>query len=464
VGPRSGSKTGPETGLPGIARALLIYVGLAVVPMVVGVVVALSTGSAVSAGDDTPPGDPAGEIPSASRLLLAIAFVCMATVAGGWLAKWLRQPQAVGQMIVGLAIGPSLLGRLAPGFESWLFPVGTAQILALFGGIGAIFFIFLVGLDFSLAELRRSGMSTVVLGQATMAIPFLTGAVLAVGLTALGEAPPDNGMAFNMFIAVAMSVTALPVLAHILRERGLDQSPVGAFGIASAAICGATAWCFLAVTLAIASHRSVSGALLATFVVALFALAMWFVARPLLARLDERGEGGSAIPLLALLGMLLAALATDWLGAHAIFGAFLAGLIFPRSAGYRTINFKIEGLVEWFLLPMFFVSVGLQTKIDLIGSPRDLLIFLLVLATAIASKSLATVLVARLLGIGWRSSSLLAAMMNCRGITELIVLNIGLHAGILNQKLFTILTLMTILTTMITGPALDLINRLNGRG
>lgn len=443
-----------------VARALIIYVGLIVLPVALGVTVALVAGTPLAPDQDASTAEPPGEIPSLGRLLLAITFVCMATVAGGWLAKWLRQPIAVGQMIAGLVIGPSLLGWLAPGFESWLFSVGTAQILALFGSIGAIFFIFLVGLDFPLGELRRSGMSTIVLGQGAMAIPFLFGAVLAVGLTSLGEAPSQGGMAFNLFIAVSMSVTALPVLAHILRERGLDQTPIGALGIASSAITGATAWCFLAFTLAIDSSTSALGAIIATFVVALFALAMWFVARPVLARHEKRTAGGIATPLLAVLAMLLAALVTHSLGAHAIFGAFLAGLIFPRSLTYRTINSKVEGMVEWFLLPMFFVSIGLQTKIGLLGSARDLLICLGIVVTAIVSKTLATVVVARVLDIGWHSTSLLTAMMNCRGITELIALNVGLHAGILNQKLFTMLTIMTIVTTMITGPALDLLNRL----
>lgn len=456
------SRTAPEIGSRAVGRTLAIYAGLVVIPAVFGIVIAFIAAGSVS-GSAAAVDEPAGQIPTLSRLLFAIAFVCMAGVAGSWLAKLLRQPQAVGQMIAGLAIGPSLLGRFAPEFSAWLFPAGTAQILALFGGVGAIFFIFLVGLDFSWPELRRSGLSTVLLGQATMAIPFLGGAILAVGLSRLGEAPAHDPMAFNLFIAVAMSVTALPVLAHILRERGLDQSPLGAVGIAAAAICDATAWCVLAVTLAIAGSGSASGALLAMAGVALFAVAMWFLARPAWARLDSRAAPGSTTPLLALLGMLVAALVTDSLGAHAIFGAFLAGLIFPRSANYRTINSKIEGVVEWFLLPMFFVSTGLQTKIGLLDSGHDVLILLVVLGTAIASKSLATALLARLVGYGWRSTAQLAAMMNCRGITELIVLNIGLHAGLLNQKLFTVLTVVTIITTMITGPALDLIGRLNGR-
>lgn len=443
-----------------VARNLLIYVSLVAVPAVSGVVLCLAFAGDGPFDEVTSEAVPAGEIPSPLLLLLAIAVVTVAAAIGGWVARRLHQPQVVGQMIAGLAIGPSLLGRLAPGFDAWLFSPGTAQILALFGGIGAIFFIFLVGLDFPLAELRRSGMSTVVLGQGTMAIPFLAGSLLAVALTRLGEATAGGGVVFSLFIALAMSVTALPVLAHILRERGLDQSRTGAMGIASAAVCDTTAWCLLAVVLALAHSTSTSGAFIATFLVVLFALVMWFGLRPALAKLEGKTSSGSAKPALALGGMLLASLTTESLGAHAIFGAFLAGLIYPRSASFRTINSRIEGLVEWFLLPMFFASVGLQTKIGLLDSVRDLLICLLILVVAIVSKTVGTVLVARLLGVGWHDSSLLAGMMNCRGVTELIVLNIGLQAGILDQKMFTMLTIMAILTTMTTGPALDLIGRL----
>jgi Kef-type K+ transport system membrane component KefB len=333
-----------------VVRTILIYVSVVVAPAMLGVALCLAIAGDGSPGESTAEVVPAGEIPSPLRLLLAIAVVSMAAAAGGLVARWLHQPQVVGQMIAGLAIGPSLLGRLAPGVESWLFSPGTAQILALFGGVGAIFFIFLVGLDFPLAELRRSGASTVVLGQGTMAIPFLMGSLLAVALTSLGEgAPASSGIVFNLFIALAMSVTALPVLAHILRERGLDQTPTGATGIASSAVCDTTAWCFLAVVLAMAHITSPSGAFIATLLVVLFALIMWFGLRPALVRLEG--------------------------------------------------NSRIEGLVEWFLLPMFFASVGLQTKISLLNSVRDILIFLLILAVAVISKAVATVLVARALGI-----------------------------------------------------------------
>jgi Kef-type K+ transport system membrane component KefB len=254
-----------------------------------------------------------------------------------------------------------------------------------------------------------------------------------------------------------MCVTALPMLAHILRERGLDQTRVGTMGIASSVVGDATAWCILAVTLAIARSSSPYGALLSSFAVVLLAVVMWFGVRPLMARFDRRMVDGSVKPALALSLMLLAALATDLLGAHAIFGAFLVGLVVPRSESFRRINSKLDGLVEWFLLPMFFVSVGLQLRVDILDAPADLLLALYIFLAAIGSKTLSVLLMSRLLGVGWRSSTLLAAMMNCRGLTELIVLNIGLAAGILNEKLFTILAIITILTTMMTGPLLDLV-------
>lgn len=437
-----------------------VYIGAVVIPVGVGVSLCLlASGDGAAANEAAPV---VGVIPDAGRLLLAVAIVSLATIAGGLLAKALRQPLVVGQMIMGLTLGPSVLGRVAPGVEAWLFPPGTAQILLLLGGLGAIFFIFIVGLDFSQTEVRRASTTIVVLGQGTMAIPFLTGAVLAGWLGSLGELP-DDGVATRLFVALAMSVTALPVLAYILRERGLDQTPVGSLGIAASVVGNATAWLFLAVTLAIAGSSSTIGALISSCAFVAFVAALWFGARPALAFLDTKAAVGSARPVLALSVLLLAALATYALGVDAIVGAFLAGLILPRSAGYRTINSKIEGLTEWLLLPMFFVSIGLQTRIGTLESGRDILLCLVILAVAVLGKAGSALLTARALTLDWRSGAQLAAMTNCRGITTLIVLNVGLSAGILNEKLFTIFTIMAILTTMMTGPALGLIERFGQR-
>ena len=438
-----------------------MYLALAVLPLGLGVGIAF--GWAGAGAPEHPVSTGGGEIPGAARLIFAVAVVSLATVLGGLLARVLRQPLVVGQMLVGLGLGPSLLGRIAPGVEAWLFPEGTARILLLLGGLGAIFFVFMVGLDFSWAELRRSGPAIVVLGQGTVAVPFLLGALVAVGLARMGESPGGHGVAVNLFVALALSVTALPVLAYILRERGLDQTRVGTLGIGSSLVGNATAWGLLAVTLAIARSSSAAGALLACAVVVLFALAMWLVARPALAFLEDRVAIGPAQPALALSVLLLAAFATESLGVDAIVGAFLAGLVLPRSVGYRNIGTKIEGLTEWLLLPMFFVSIGLQTQVAALGSVRDILLCLGILVVAVVGKAGGTLVAARGLGMEWRSSWLLAAMMNCRGITALILLSVGQSAGLLNQKLFTIFTVVAIVTTMMTGPALDLVERLGRR-
>jgi K+:H+ antiporter len=448
-------------GLSGRNRTIAVYLTFAVLPVALGVAIAIAWAA-------TGPAEPAvsgtgGEIPGAGRLIFAVAVVSLATVAGGLLARVLRQPLVVGQMIVGLGLGPSLLGRIAPNAEDWLFPAGTTKVLLLLGGLGAVFFVFMVGLDFSWTELRRSGATIAVLGQGTVAIPFLIGAAVAGGLAGLGELPGGHGVAVNLFVALAMSVTALPVLAYILRERGLDQTQVGALGIGSSLVGNTTAWGILVVTLAIARSASTIGALLACAGVVLFALAMWFVARPALAFLDEKVAIGPVQPALALSVLLLAAYATESLGVNAIVGAFLAGLVLPRSVGFRNMNSKIEGLTEWLLLPMFFVSMGLQVHLESLGSVRDILLCLGIVVVAVIGKAGGTLLIARGLRMDWRSSGMLAAMMNCRGITALVVLSVGQSAGLLNQKLFTIFTVMAILTTMMTGPALDLLERIGQR-
>lgn len=434
-----------------------VYLLLVVLPLSLGLALAFRSGAPRSGRHAAPVA--AAVLPGPGRFLLALAVIALAALVGGLLAKLLRQPMVVGQTVIGLALGPSLLGRLAPRAEAWLFPAGLTQVLLLLGGVGAVFFVFVVGMDFSRTELRRSGASILLLGQGTMAIPFLTGALLALGLAASGELPPGDGAAVRLFVALSMSVTAVPVLASILRERGLDQTRDGALGIAASVVGDATAWCLLAVALALAHRGSTLDAALASCAVVLFAAAMWFGARPALAALDHRPLVGPVRPALALCVLLLAALVTDSLGVDAIIGAFIAGLILPRSEGYQTVNSMIDGLTEWLLLPLFFVSIGLQTQLSMLSSARDVLVCLGILAVAIAGKAGSALLVARLLRIGWRSSTLLAAMMNCRGVTELVVLNVGLSAGLLDRKLFTMLTVVSILTTMMTGPVLDAIER-----
>lgn len=447
----------PRMNIPVRTRTLAIYVLLVVLPLALGLAIAFRY-SALRSDHHVAP-TVAAVLPSPGRLLLALAVISLAALVGGLLARLLRQPMVVGQTVIGLALGPSLLGRIAPRAESWLFPTGLTQVLLLLGGIGAVFFVFVVGMDFSRPELRRSGFSILLLGQGAMAIPFLGGALLALGLAASGELPPGEDSAVRLFVALSMSVTAVPVLASILRERGLDQSRDGALGIGASVVGDATAWCLLAVALALAHSGSALGAALTSCAVVLFAAAMWFGARPALAALDRRPLVGPVRPALALCVLLLAALVTDSLGIDAVIGAFIAGLILPRSEGYQTVNSMIDGLTEWLLLPLFFVSIGLQVQLSMLSSARDLSVGLGILAVAVAGKAGATLLIARVLRIGWRSSTLLAAMMNCRGVTELVVLNVGLSAGLLDRKLFTMLTVVSVLTTLMTGPALDLIER-----
>lgn len=254
-----------------------------------------------------------------------------------------------------------------------------------------------------------------------------------------------------------MSATALPVLAHILAERHLLTSKVGALGATAAVIGDATIWCLLAITMCLVQRGSVAATIVRLGAALLFAAIMWWLVRPLLHRtLTARHDSGYAMPALLIAGLLLSALTTEHLGLHSIFGAFLVGLIVPpTSVVVHRVGVMAEGLTEWLLLPLFFAAVGARTQLDLITDPRAMVLCLAVLVIAVVSKVVSAGGAGRAVGLGWRDSAALGVMMNCRGLTELLILNIGLTAGIIDARVFALFVVMALVTTAATGPLLD---------
>ena len=400
---------------------------------------------------------------STAQLLLAVPVVGLACWAGGTLVRRIGQPAVIGELVAGIVLGPSLLGRLAPGLAHHVLPAAVLPIISALGQLGLITFMFLVGLELDLGALRGQGRTAAAVSSAGVALPFGAGALLATALYSRFAPPGVYRLPFVLFIAVAMAITAFPVLARILTDRGLDRTETGALALTCAAANDTVAWCLLAVATATAqAGGSTRHALVTLGYTALFTAAMLGVARPLLARAARRGESSAEGSLTVLLfaGICLCGLLTTEIGVNAIFGAFVLGVCLPR--GSRRIELaaaRLNGALAPVLLPLYFAVTGLSTDVGLLGGASLWLWFAAVLAVAVLGKFGGTLAAARSTGRSWRDSLTLGALMNCRGLTELIVLNTGLQLGILSPRLFTMLVLMALLTTAATAPALNLFGR-----
>lgn len=397
------------------------------------------------------------------RVLIAVtAVVALAAVCGA-LARRLRQPAVVGELVGGVLLGPTALGALFPAAQRWLFPPSAAPSLAALAQLGVILFMFLIGAELAPGALRGSGARALVIGHASMAPALLCGVLAAWALRSRFPSAQSGGLVFVLFIALCFAITAFPVLARVLSEERLVRTRIGALGIAAAGIGDITAWCLLALVVAAARQSSLGTAGAALGLVAAFALVMVLIVRPLLALLIDRiggapsgpgaGPRGTVSALLVCL-VLASGLITNAMGVHSIFGAFLAGLVMPREHPLiRDLMQRVEGVVFWVMLPLFFMTVGLQTDLNALPA-SSWLVCLGVVALAVFAKFGGTAAAAAATGDRPRNALALGAMMNCRGLTELIVLQLGLQLGVLNQQLFSIFVLMALVTTAMTGPLL----------
>ncbi|MFD6419967.1 cation:proton antiporter [Streptomyces sp. NPDC060194] len=398
-------------------------------------------------------------------VLVAVPVAILACQLGATLVKRLGQPAVIGEITMGILLGPSLLGWLWPAAQQWLFPESVLAYTAVLGQLGLLGFMFLVGLELDLGSLRGSSRTAVAVSQAGILVPLTLGALLALPL--YDRFAPD-GVAFApfaLFVAVAMAITAFPVLARILVDRGLYGTPLGALAMTCAAVDDVAAWCLLALVVALSTAGSPFDALTAAGLTVVFGALMILVVRPLLARLaaggrSERANDGVVMVLL-FSGLCVSALATDLIGVHTLFGAFLFGVATPR--GHRRVEAsaaRLRAVVVPVLLPLFFVHTGLSTEIGLlVGDPVQLLWLLALLAVAVLGKWGGATGAARLCGQSWRQSMSIGALMNCRGLTELVVLSIGLHLGVIGPALFTLLVLVALITTAITSPAVTYFQR-----
>lgn len=363
------------------------------------------------------------------------------------------QPSVIGQVIGGIVLGPSLLGQISPAASLFILPPSVAPALGVVAQLGVIIYMFLVGLELNPGLIRGQVKTTVVTAYASMVVPFALGAWLALYLHPRFAPPGVSFRNFALFLGIAMSITAFPVLARILAELRMTTTRLGVLALTCAAIGDVTAWCVLAFVVGIVQARIGNAVLIAVLTLG-FIAAMFLVIRPLFAKVSARAPSEGTIAA-ALVAMLLAALATDAIGVHAIFGAFLMGAIIPHETGLaRSLKAGLENLVTILLLPAFFAFTGLRTEIGLMSGLDEWLICGLIVLVATAGKFGGTAAAARATGLDWRHAAGLGVLMNTRGLMELIVLNVGLDLGVISPTLFTMMVVMALATTIATTPIL----------
>ncbi len=440
-------------------RTILVYIGSVLVAIALFVLIR-SHGETL-----TPPatGVAVNSVPGGAastdifwHLLLALAAVVALGRLLGWLFSRIGQPPVIGEVVGGILLGPSLLGHIAPAAYHYILPAAVAPYLGIIAQFGIILYMFLIGLHLNTDLLRSRIQATVATSHASIVVPFLFGSALALYLYpefATREVPFTN---FALFLGLAMSITAFPVLARILSDLGLTRTELGTIALTCASVDDVTAWCLLAFVVGVVQSTGQSALMIAGFTIA-FILFLFVVVRPVAARLIKaEGENLSQTTIAAaLVSMLAAALITEAIGIHAIFGAFLLGSVIPHDSKLaRALTHSLEDLVTILLLPAFFAFTGMRTEIALVSGVEEWLIVGLIIAVATVGKFGGTILAARLTGLGWKPAAVLGVLMNTRGLMELIVLNVGLELGVISQKLFTMMVLMALVTTIATTPIL----------
>jgi Kef-type K+ transport system membrane component KefB len=396
------------------------------------------------------------------HVLLALAVILVAARSVGLVFRRLGQPPVVGEVLAGILLGPSLLGRVSPPALAFLLPPVVAPYLGIIAQVGIILFMFLVGVELDPDLMRHRTQATLAISHASITVPFVLGALLALPLYPRLATRDVPFTAFALFLGVSMSITAFPVLARILRDRGIQRTRLGVIALTCAAVDDVTAWCLLALVVSVIRSRSGSALVTVLLTAAYIGLLLAGV-RPLLARLvravDHRGMTQGVMSI-AFAGLLLSALATEAIGIHAIFGAFLLGVIVPHESRIaRQLRAQLEGVVVVLLLPAFFAFTGMRTQVGLLRRPSDWLLCGLIILVASLGKFGGSTLAARLTGLSWLDAASLGVLMNTRGLVELIVLNIGLDLHVLSPALFAMLVLMALATTVATTPLLALLQR-----
>ncbi len=397
-------------------------------------------------------------------LLLQIITIIFTARTFGFLFNKIGQPTVIGEVVAGIFLGPSLMGMWFPEYTGFLFPKTSLSNLQFFSQMGLLLFMFVVGMELDLKVLRTKAKDAIVISHASIIIPYTLGMGLAYYLY-LDFAPANiNFLSFSLFMGIAMSITAFPVLARIIQERGMTKSKLGIIAITCAAADDVTAWCILAAVIAIVKAGTVMSSVFTILMAVVYVFVMLNLVRPFLKKLGEVYSNKETLSLnivAIIFGILLiSSYITEVIGIHALFGAFLAGTIMPPSFSFRRILIeKVEYVALGLLLPLFFAFSGLRTQIGLLNEGHLWGVCGIIIAVAIIGKFGGSMFAARFMGNSWRDSIAIGALMNTRGLVELVVLNIGYDLGVLSPQIFAMLVLMALFTTFMTGPVLDLIKK-----
>ena len=396
-------------------------------------------------------------------LLLQIIVIMAFARLFGFLFKKIGQPAVIGEIVAGIILGPSIVGLLFPQINHFLFPAASLGTLNFLSQIGLILFMFIIGMELDLKAIGKQAYAAVIISHASIIIPYTLGMGLAYFIYRDYAPAGISFLPFALFMGIAMSITAFPVLARILQEKGLTRSKLGAMALTCAAADDLTAWCLLAAVIALVKSGSSLSVLYTIGLAVAYVVIMLKLVRPFLERLSHvyDNKEKKRTPIIALLFVILiiSSYITSIIGIHALFGAFIAGVIMPSSFSFRKIVIdKIEDVSIILLLPLFFVITGLRTQVGLLNEGHLWSTFGWVLLVAVAGKFGGSTLAAKIVGQSWKDSLSIGVLMNTRGLMQLIVLNIGYDLGILSPQIFAMMVLMALVTTFMTGPALDLIN------
>lgn len=382
--------------------------------------------------------------------------------AVGWLAQRIGQPQVVGEMIAGVFLGPSLLGLLFPELQAALFPKESLKVLYVGAQLGVGLYMFLVGVEFDLSSFMDNARSAFAVSIAGMLAPMALGAVLALGMLKLPGlfSPTATPFEAMLFLGAAMAITAFPMLARIIYERGLTGTALGTLSLSAGAIGDAGAWGIMAVVLASfgagpqVAIKAIAGGLL-------YGVIMLWIGRKLLRRIgvvvEREGKLNPGVLGIILMLFMLAVWFTDYIGVHAVFGGFVLGIAMPRGLVASELRQQLEPFAVVFLLPMFFTFSGLNTRLDMVNNSQMLMVAGAVIAAACLGKIVACWAAARWTGQDNRTALAVGALMNSRGLMELIIINIGLERGVIQAPLFSVMVLMAIVTTLMATPLFELV-------
>lgn len=399
-----------------------------------------------------------------TTLLIQIIAVLLMVRLFGYLFNHIGQPAVIGEIVAGIVLGPSVLGAFFPEVFTFLFPIDSLTNLELLSQVGLILFMFVIGMELDFSILKNKINETLVISHAGILVPFFLGILASYWIYEEYAASQTAFLPFSLFIGISMSITAFPVLARIIQERNMTKTPLGTLAIASAANDDVTAWCLLAVVIAISKAGNFASALYSVGLTVAYIVVMFWVVRPFLRKVGEVYANKEAINktfvAFILLILIISSCITEVIGIHALFGAFMAGVVMPSNIGFRKVMMeKVEDISLVFFLPLFFAFTGLRTEIGLINSPQLWLVCLLLVTVAIVGKLGGCAIAARLVGETWKDSLIVGTLMNTRGLMELVALNIGYEMGVLPPSIFVILVIMALVTTFMTTPLLHFVER-----